>query len=742
MPLSAEAFVAAIPGLWALTDSQLRCRAASAGLAKLLERREMPSLLSGFTPASRQGIGDALHALSTTGEGVSGLAVEYGNPSRPARGQIDAWLAGTQDTELLLAVRVTPASRTDALAAQLRLLSDRNEMILNAVGDGVYGLDENGLTTFVNPAAAELLGWEPDDIVGKPLHDVHHHSHADGTPYPREHCPIYASLRDHVVHRVDNEVFWSADGEAIPVEYVATPILRDGAVRGAVVVFRDIRKRRAAEQARDDAYTELESVKRRLELILEAAGDGIYGIDRDGNGTFANRAAVELLGWRLEDVVGHGVHELHHHSHADGSVYPREDCPVYAAITDGEVHRVDDEVFWSRDGSACRVEYTSTPILTGDGTPDGAVVVFRDVSDRKRLERERDTAFAEVRELNRQLEQERNYLREEVELTVNFGEIIGESPALRRTLAQIDAVAATPVNVLVLGESGVGKEMIARAIHAASDRSELPLVKVNCASIPKELFESEFFGHVKGAFTGAHRDRVGRMQLADGGTLFLDEVGEIPLSLQGKLLRALQEGEFERVGDDHTLSVDVRIVAATNRNLAAEVEAGRFREDLYYRLSVFPIEVPPLRERRADIAPLAVHFVNRFCRDIGREPPAISKRQARLLEAQRWPGNIRELRNVMERAVILSRGKRLELDLETGDSGVPAQAISAADDDDFMTDSELRELEKRNLVAALRRADWRVSGPGGAADLLGIKPSTLAYRMKAFGVSAERPARS
>jgi transcriptional regulator with GAF, ATPase, and Fis domain len=437
------------------------------------------------------------------------------------------------------------------------------------------------------------------------------------------------------------------------------------------------------------------------------------------------------------------VHELHHHSHADGTRYPREDCPVYAALKDGEVHRVDNEVFWTRNGAARSVEYTSTPILSDEGQPDGAVVIFRDISERKRIERERDQAFAEVRKLNEQLEQERDYLREEVDLTINFGEIVGESQALRHTLAQINAVAPTPVNVLIFGESGVGKEMIARAIHAASERRDAALVKVNCASIPKELFESEFFGHVKGAFTGAHRDRIGRMQLADGGTLFLDEVGEIPLSLQGKLLRALQENEFERVGDERTVAVDVRIVAATNRDLRAEIKAGRFREDLFYRLSVFPVEVPPLRERKEDIVLLAVHFVERFCKELGRESLAISRQQANLLRSQRWPGNIRELKNVMERAVILSRGKRLSLDFATSESdgGVDVDSL-AAPTASFMTEGEFRALERSNLVAALEHAGWRISGAGGAAELLEIKPSTVAYRMKSFGIETKKPKRS
>jgi PAS domain S-box-containing protein len=484
----------------------------------------------------------------------------------------------------------------------------------------------------------------------------------------------------------------------------------------------------------EEAVARLAQLESHHRLILDAAGEGIYGLDRDGRITFGNAAAAEIVGW--VDVLGQTAHDVHHHSHRDGSPYAAEDCPIYAALKDGEVHTVENEVFWHADGTAIPVEYTSTPILK-EGKPDGAVVIFRNVSQRKELERQRAEAFEQIKALKNQLEQERDYLRDEINVTLNFGEIIGESQALRRTLAQIEAVASTPANVLVLGESGVGKEMIARAIHFQSDRSDKPLVKVNCASIPKDLFESEFFGHVRGAFTGAHRERTGRLQLADGGTLFLDEVGEIPLSLQGKLLRALQEREFERVGDDRTVRVDVRVVAATNRDLVEDVKAGRFREDLFYRLSVFPIEVPPLRERVDDIAPLAAHFLEIVCKELGREPLRMTRQQLRTLRSHHWPGNIRELRNVIERAAISSSGSRLRLDLALAPLPEPTPAPAGAHpagEAAFLTESELRAFEKANLVTALQRSNWQVWGDDGAAALLGIKPSTLTYRMKRFGI--------
>jgi transcriptional regulator with GAF, ATPase, and Fis domain len=348
------------------------------------------------------------------------------------------------------------------------------------------------------------------------------------------------------------------------------------------------------------------------------------------------------------------------------------------------------------------------------------------------------STLAENARLREELERERDYLREEVNVAMNFGRIVGQSPALKHMLAQVEAVAQTPANVLVLGESGVGKELVARAIHARSPRADAPLVKVNCASIPKELFESEFFGHVKGAFTGAHRDRVGRFQLADGGTIFLDEVGEIPPELQSKLLRVLQESEFERVGDDVTKSVDVRVIAATNRDLEKLVMAGKFREDLFYRLSVFPIEVPPLRERRDDTVQLAQHFLDLTCKDFGRKPIKLTRSQVETICEYDWPGNVRELKNVIERAVILSQGNVLRLDLSLPEkakaTGGRQRGPEETNADGVLTEREMKTLQKKNLMLALKQANWRVSGKGGAADLLGIRPTTLSDRIRAPGI--------
>ena len=344
-------------------------------------------------------------------------------------------------------------------------------------------------------------------------------------------------------------------------------------------------------------------------------------------------------------------------------------------------------------------------------------------------------AFAELEHLRSQLELENAHLREEISGAQAPGDIVGNSLAIQRVLQQIDVVAPTDAQVLIQGESGTGKELIARRIHDRSHRRDRPLITVNCASIPRELFESEFFGHAKGAFTGALRDRAGRFQTADGGTLFLDEIGEIPFELQSKLLRAVQEGQFERLGEERTRRVNVRIVAATNRDLPHEIAQGRFRQDLFYRLSVFPIDVPPLRERLEDIPDLAAHFVGLSAKRVHVRPASIGRQQLDALRGYAWPGNIRELQNVVERAVILSRGGGPLL----FDLALPAEATERSEraetTREFVTAREFRERERQNLVAALVAAGWRIYGRDGAAARLGIKPTTLASRMKALEIA-------
>lgn len=343
-------------------------------------------------------------------------------------------------------------------------------------------------------------------------------------------------------------------------------------------------------------------------------------------------------------------------------------------------------------------------------------------------------AFAEVIALKKMLELENEYLREEVTRAASFGQLIGHSDTLRVVTRQIDQVARTESTVLILGESGTGKELVAREIHRRSKRANKPLVTVNCAAVPRELYESEFFGHARGAFTGALRDRAGRFEIADGGTLFMDEVGEIPLDLQSKLLRVLQEGELERVGEDRTLRVNVRLIAATNRDLRKEAEAGQFRQDLYYRLGVFPIELPPLRRRKEDIPQLAEHFLQISARKIGTAKPLLSQANVQQLQQYDWPGNVRELQHVIERAVIISTSSKLKLELPTQRTVLSISETVKTNADNVRTDAQIRQLEADNIHAALRAANGKIAGPGGAAQLLGLNPTTLASRIKSLGI--------
>lgn len=343
-------------------------------------------------------------------------------------------------------------------------------------------------------------------------------------------------------------------------------------------------------------------------------------------------------------------------------------------------------------------------------------------------------AFAELNALKKELERENEYLREEVTRTGSFGELIGQSHALHVVTRQIDQVAKTDSTVLILGESGTGKELVAREIHRRSKRANKPLVTVNCAAVPRELYESEFFGHARGAFTGALRDRAGRFEIADGGTLFMDEVGEIPLDLQSKLLRVLQEGELERVGEDRTLRVNVRLIAATNRDLRKEAEAGQFRQDLYYRLGVFPIELPPLRRRKEDIPQLAEHFLQISARKIGTAKPQLSQANVQQLQQYDWPGNVRELQHVIERAVIISTSGKLKLELPTQRTALSTAETVKTNAGSVRTDAQIRQLEADNIHAALRAANGKIAGPGGAAQLLGLNPTTLASRIKSLGI--------
>jgi PAS domain S-box-containing protein len=490
-----------------------------------------------------------------------------------------------------------------------------------------------------------------------------------------------------------------------------------------------------ALKGKKQALEKLESLQRHHESILQSAGEGIYGLDSNGHTTFANAAAIEMVGWNLSELLGKSQHDIIHHTKTDGSPFDKKSCSIYSAFKDGKIHHIEDEVFWRKDGTSFPVEYISTPIWDENGKLEGAVVSFKDITRRKEAEDdlrrsnvELKNALAEVKELKSRLELENKYLQQEIKLTHNFEEIISQSKKFKKVLGQVEQVSKTDATVLILGESGTGKELIARAVHNISKRKSRTLVKVNCAALPATLIESELFGHEKGAFTGAIARKVGRFELADGGSIFLDEIGEVPIELQPKLLRVLQEGEFERLGNPNTMKVDVRVIAATNVNLLEAISKGTFREDLYYRLNVFPINIPSLRERKEDIPLLTRHFLLKYNAQFGRNVEMITENTINALSAYSWPGNIRELENVIERAVIISPDKKLEI----GDS-IPKK-IAGISEKDIIT---LADNERAHILKTLKTTNWRISGERGAAKILDINRTTLEARMKKLGI--ERP---
>ena len=564
----------------------------------------------------------------------------------------------------------------------------------------------------VNDAFLERLGYQRDEVIGRrPVEFVTRDS------AERIEQELMPTLRR--TGRLVNKAiqFLTRDGETVDfLTDSVVEVAEDKQFRGTIAVYFEVADKLWADSKYQQLYRSTPAM--------------LHSVDADGLIVSVTDHWLQKMGYSREEVLGRPIHDFY--SKADS----KRQKARPAASDDEFLNRKRQMV--TKEGRVLDIVMSAIADRDESGRVRRRLVASKDLTERNRAERELRIAVAENARLREELERERDYLREEVNVAMNFGRIVGRSPALKQMLRRVEAVAETPANVLVLGESGVGKELVARAIHARSRRAEGPLVKVNCASIPKELFESEFFGHVKGAFTGAHRDRVGRFQLADGGTIFLDEVGEIPVELQGKLLRVLQESELERVGDDVTRTVDVRVIAATNRDLERLVLDGEFREDLFYRLSVFPITVPPLRERKEDVVQLAQHFLEAACKDFGRTPLTLTRAQMQAVQAYDWPGNIRELKNVIERAVILSDGSVLRLDLSLPGSVTAAQTAGDAPteprSDDILTEQDLRELQRNNIIAALEKAGWRVSGAGGAAELLGLRPTTLADRIKSFGI--------
>lgn len=560
-------------------------------------------------------------------------------------------------------------------------------------------LDLHGRVSTWNIGAERIKGYKSDEILG-------------------EHFSRFYTQEDIELGKPDSELKVAAsegrledegwrvrkDGSRFWANVVITAIRgKNGELLGFSKVTRDFTERKKAEEA-------LRASENRFRSLFEFSPDAIVVTNQDGKIEEVNAHVQEVFGYDRPELLGQPIEVLiperfriaHPGHRADYAAHPR--VRTMGAGLDLYGRR--------KDGS----EFPVDIMLGSVNAPEGQMVlsVIRDLTQKR-----------EAEEALRRSEQENRYLEEELITTHQFDEIVGESSGLKRVLKQVEDVAPTDATVLILGETGTGKELIARAIHDLSPRRDHGFVRLNCSAIPSGLLESELFGHEKGAFTGAITQKIGRLELAHQGTFFLDEVGDLPLELQPKILRALQEKEFERVGGTRTIPVNVRLVAATNRDLAKMVNAGQFRSDLYYRLRVFPITIPPLRERRDDIPILIRYFLASHSKRMGRRIETIPAQTMQALVKWHWPGNVRELENFIERSVILSPGRVLR---------APLAELEAVEESAGRTDSNLEVAEREHILRVLRECKGMIGGANGAAERLGLKRTTLNSMLKKLGI--------
>jgi len=658
------------------------------------------------------------------------------------------------------------------------------EATFDSITDLVSIHDRDFTVLRVNRAFCEALGLPPEELVGKKCYEVIH-----GSREPLGTCPHAKAME--TMKPVTEEI-WEPRLEKYLLVSVSPILDERGEVTGSAHVVKDITKRKQAEEALQQSYDELEErVKTRTADLAKANEQVVASTEALENRLRFERLLsdlsarfVNILPDRVDPEIERGLEQVLEFFQVDrcgllqtlpekdswqithaavaedapsvplrtklpASIYPwaynklvkKRETVVYSRLDDLPPEASVDKQTWAGWGIRSCV---NIPVAIGESVSHAIAVnsvkcervwpkdllprlqllgeIFVNALERKRIGLELEERLREIEELKQRLENENIYLQEEVKLLAEHTEIVGESLAMKKVLSQAEQVARTDSTVLLQGETGTGKELLARAIHRLSSRKDRPLVTVNCASLPPTLIESELFGREKGAYTGALTRLIGRFEVADGSTLFLDEIGELPLELQSKLLRVLEEGNFERLGSTKTIHVNVRIIAATNRDIGEEVKAGRFRKDLYYRLNVYPIAIPPLRERRGDIPMLVWAFVKEFENRMGKRIESISKKSIEALQSYSWPGNIRELRNVIERAIISTDDRALKI------STLGISSVEAAQD------RNLEDVERKHILSVLERTSWRVMGKDGAAEILGLKRTTLQSKMKKLGI--------
>jgi formate hydrogenlyase transcriptional activator len=589
----------------------------------------------------------------------------------------------------------------------LRESETKYRIVADNTYDWEWWRDPEGKFIYVSPSCKEITHHSPEEFLADPdllLRFIHPDDQPSFTSHvidiEDQHSSGEVEFR---IIRPDGTIRW--------ISHVCQPVFDEqGRLLGRRGSNRDITRRKEADKA-------LSESEERYRTLVETMNEGLAVADERDVWTYVNEKFSTMLRCSPEEIIGRPARQWL--DEANQKILTEQ------TLKRRKGEREPYELAWvGKDGSRVHTLVSPKPILDQAGRFLGSFAVVTDITERKKAEESLRNALSEIKTLKDRLEVENIYFRQEIRTLHQFDHIIGQSNAFKYVLYRAEQVAPSNTTVLLLGETGTGKGLIAAAIHQMSPRKDRPLVTVNCAALPPNLIESELFGREKGAFTGADTRQIGRFDVANGSTLCLDEIGELPLEVQAKLLRVIQDGEFERLGSSRTVKVDARIVATTNKNLEEEVRKGRFRQDLYYRLNVFPLTVPPLRQRKEDIPLFVQAFTERFTREHGKEITAIPKETMKALQDYDWPGNVRELENVIERAVILCQGSILELADKLESRAAPESANLKT----------LEEMEREQILKTLAETRWRINGSKGAAAILGLHPSTLRARMQKLGI--------
>ena len=611
---------------------------------------------------------------------------------------------------MLVTRDVTERAKAEAL---LKKSEEKYRDLVENINEVIFRENEKGEVIYINPVIEKWLGYSPKEMIGRITKNFVHPE--DLERFKKNHDNVFIRGKT-----MSNEYrVLAKSGEICWIRSSTRPVLDGDRIVGSIGTLMDITEWKKAQEA-------LYRSEERFKALVTNASDSIILTDMNAIFTFVNEAGAALTGYESPDeMIGKPSFAVLAEESIESAKNAQKEVLQKGFIKNQEFLLI------TKDGKKIPVETTASIVKDHEKNPIGLMAITRDISERKKIENDLRKALSEIEKLKEDLYEENIFLKEEVELKHQHEHFIGQSDAVKYVLSQAEKVAITDSTVLILGETGTGKEMLAHAIHDLSSRGSHPLIKVSCTALTPTLIESELFGHEKGSFTGAIAQHRGRFEVAQNSTIFLDEIGELTPDLQTKLLRVLQEGKFERIGSTKTITVNARIIAATNRDLSEAVRAKKFREDLFYRLNIFPISIPPLRARREDIPLLVWTFINEFSAKMNKKITSISARTMKSLQSYYWPGNVRELRNIIERAMILAKGPRLTIEL-------PSIEQSSAHITRYAKDSTLKVVEKKHIQQVLEMTGWRVRGSFGAAAILGLKPTTLESKMKKLQIKRKK----